>query len=99
MIKHDLIYVVLHKLNSCRFISCIVTVYKKSLQFIKHLAYINLKILKACDTRSDKLDENCRMRQVGWKIVLCVIPYHFCCVELDGVDGTYSDSYDVINHC
>ena len=49
---------------------------------------------KARDTRSDKLNENSRMRQVGWKIVSCVIPYDFCRMELD---GTRSDSYDVIS--
>ena len=27
----------------------------------------------------------CRMRQVGWKIVLCVIPSDFCCMKSDGV--------------
>ena len=44
------------------------------------------------------------MRQVGWKIVPCVIPYDFCRMKSDGVrlswmelNGTRSDSYDVIS--
>ena len=44
-----------------------------------------IKKTKAHDTRSDKLNENSRMRQVGWKIVSCVKPYDFCRMELDGV--------------
>ena len=27
----------------------------------------------------------CRMRQVGWKMVSCVMPYDFCCMKSDGV--------------
>ena len=60
-----------------------------------------MALYKARDTRSDKLDENSRMRQVGWKIVSCVIQYDFCRMKLNGVgmelDGTRSDSYDVIS--
>ena len=40
---------------------------------------------EACDTRSDKLDENSQMRHVGLEIVLCVIQYDFCHMKLDGV--------------
>ena len=36
----------------------------------------------------------CRMRQVGWKIVSCVIPSDFCRMKLD---GTRSNSYEVIS--
>ena len=46
----------------------------------------------------------CRMQQVGWKIVPCVIPYDCCRMKSDGVgwswmelDGTHSDPYDVIS--
>ena len=45
-----------------------------------------------------------RMRQVGWKIVSCVIPSYFCRMKLDQVrwswielNGTHSDPYDVIS--
>ena len=44
--------------------------------------------------RPDKLDGNSRMRQDGWKIVSCVIPYDFCHMELD---ERRSDSYGVIS--
>ena len=63
---------------------------------------------KAPDTRSDKLDENSRMRQDGWKIVSCVIPYDFCRMELDGVKwnafrfiiSSLLEKYNIIRaHC
>ena len=43
-----------------------------------------------------------RMRQVGWKIVPCVIPYDFCRMKSGGVGWSWTEcvqihNYDVIS--
>ena len=51
----------------------------------------------ARDTLSHKLNENSLIRRVGWKS--CHVPYHTIFVVWSSmeVDGTRSDSYDVIS--
>ena len=55
---------------------------------LKRLNVILIEILQhnARDTRSgDKLDENSRMQNIGWKIMSCIIPYYFCRMKLNEV--------------